>query len=94
MPPLGVVALPYADDDSQRYTLATGDILVAITDGFYEAADPARVLFDEDRIREIVRGARDRTAREILDAIKREVHAFTQHAPLEDDQTGLIIKRL
>jgi hypothetical protein len=29
-----------------------------------------------------------------LDAIKREVHAFTQHAPLEDDQTGLIIKRL
>jgi phosphoserine phosphatase len=94
MPPLGVVALPYADDDSQRYTLATGDILVAITDGFYEAADPARVLFDEDRIRAIVRGARDRTAREILDAIKREVHAFTQNAPLEDDQTGLIIKRL
>jgi serine phosphatase RsbU (regulator of sigma subunit) len=51
-------------------------------------------LFDEDRIRAIVRGARDRTAREILDAIKREVHAFTQNAPLEDDQTGLIIKRL
>jgi phosphoserine phosphatase len=94
MPPLGVVALPYADADSQRYTLAPGDILVAITDGFYEAADPARVLFDEDRIREIVRGARDRTAREILNAIKSEVHAFTQHAPLEDDQTGLIIKRL
>ena len=94
MPPLGVVALPYADEVSQRYTLVTGDILVAITDGFYEAADPARVLFDEDRIRAIVRGARDRTAREILDAIKREVHAFTQNAPLEDDQTGLIIKRL
>ena len=94
MPPLGVVALPYSEDDSQHYVLASGDILVAITDGFYEAADPGRTLFDEDRIRDIVRGVRDRSSREILDAIKREVHAFTQHAPLEDDQTGLIIKRL
>jgi serine phosphatase RsbU (regulator of sigma subunit) len=94
MPPLGVVALPYSEDDSQHYVLASGDILVAITDGFYEAADPGRTLFDEDRIRNIVRGVRDCSSREILDAIKREVHAFTQHAPLEDDQTGLIIKRL
>ncbi|RLS46028.1 MAG: GAF domain-containing protein [Planctomycetota bacterium] len=94
MPPLGVVPLPYSEDDAQRYTLASGDILVAITDGFYEAASPERVLFDEERIRQIVRSARDQSSREILDAIKREVHAFTQHAPLEDDQTGLIIKRL
>jgi phosphoserine phosphatase len=94
MPPLGVFALPYADEDSQRFRLESGDILVAITDGFYEAPSPQKDRFDEDRIKEIVRANRDRSSREILDAIKKVVHDFSEHRPLEDDQTGLIIRRL
>lgn len=94
MPPLGVFALPYADADSQRFRLESGDILVAITDGFYEAPNPEKDRFDEDRIKEIVRANRDRSSREILDAIKKVVHDFSEHQPLEDDQTGLIIRRL
>jgi phosphoserine phosphatase len=93
MPPLGVVALPYADSDSQRFDLAPGDILVAITDGFYEAPDHQRQLFDEARVQDVVRTARDRPAREILAAVKAAVHEFSGHRPLEDDQTGIIIKR-
>lgn len=94
MPPLGVFPLPYADEDSQRFRLESGDILVAITDGFYEAPNPGKDRFDEDRIKEIVRANRDRSSREILDAIKKVVHDFSEHQPLEDDQTGLIIRRL
>lgn len=94
MPPLGVFPLPYADADSQRFRLEPGDILVAITDGFYEAPNPQKDRFDEDRIKEIVRANRDRSSREILDAIKKVVHDFSEHQPLEDDQTGLIIRRL
>jgi len=94
MPPLGVFALPYADEDSQRFRLESGDIVVAITDGFYEAPSPQKDRFDEDRIKEVVRANRDRSSREILDAIKKVVHDFSEHRPLEDDQTGLIIRRL
>ena len=94
MPPLGVFPLPYADADSQRFRLESGDILVAITDGFYEAPNPEKDRFDEDRVKEIVRANRDRSSREILDAIKKVVHDFSEHQPLEDDQTGLIIRRL
>lgn len=94
MPPLGVFALPYSDGDSQRYVVEPGDVLVAITDGFYEAPDAQRDLFAEERVRDIVRATRDLPAQGIFDAIKRAVHAFSNHAPLEDDQTGLVIKRL
>jgi phosphoserine phosphatase len=93
MPPFGVAALPYSDGDSQRFTIAPGDVLVAITDGFYEAPDAERNLYGEERVQEIVRAMRDRPAREIFDAIKASVHDFSGHRPLEDDQTGLIVKR-
>ena len=33
------------------------------------------------------------SAREIFEAIKRTVADFSGHAPLEDDQTGLIVRR-
>ena len=94
MPPLGVFALPYSDADSQRFTLSPGDILVAITDGFYEAPDEARNRFEEERVAAVVRASRDLPAREIMDAIKSAVHGFSGHRPLEDDQTGIIVKRL
>jgi phosphoserine phosphatase len=93
MPPFGVAALPYSDGDSQRFTIAPGDVLVAITDGFYEAPDAERNLYGEERVQEIVRAMRDRPAREIFEAIKASVHDFSGHRPLEDDQTGLIVKR-
>lgn len=93
MPPFGVAALPYSEGDSQRFTIAPGDVLVAITDGFYEAPDAERNLFGEERVQGIVRATRDRPAREILEAIKSAVHDFSGHRPLEDDQTGLVVKR-
>jgi serine phosphatase RsbU (regulator of sigma subunit) len=68
-------------------------VLVAITDGFYEAPDAERNLYGEERVQEIVRAMRDRPAREIFEAIKASVHDFSGHRPLEDDQTGLIVKR-
>ena len=95
MPPMGVFALPYGEEDSRHLDLAPGDIVVAITDGFYEAPAPGpdRDRFESERVKSVVRGARDLPAAEIFEAIKRAVHEFSAHAPLEDDQTGLIVKR-
>lgn len=92
-PPLGVFQLPYSEEDAHKLLLGPGDILVAITDGFYEAPDANRDRFEEERVKEIVRAHRDAGAREIFEAIKRTVAEFSGHAPLEDDQTGLIVRR-
>ena len=93
MPPMGVFALPYADADTQRFAMEPGDVLVAITDGFYEAPDAERNRFEEERVKDLVRANRDRPAAEIFRAVKEAVHAWSGHRPLEDDQTGLVIVR-
>jgi hypothetical protein len=43
---------------------------------------------------ETVRGARDGSAHEVLAALKRAVDAFTGGAPLEDDRTALVVRRV
>ncbi len=93
MPPLGVFPLPYGDEEGQRFQMEPGDILVAITDGFYEAPNANKDRFDEERVCQIVRDHRDGTAQQIFDGIKSVVHAFSGDIPLEDDQTGVIVKR-
>ena len=93
MPPFAVFALPYAESDAQRYVIERGDVLVAITDGFYEAPDANKDRFEEDRVKAVVRACRDRPAREIMAAVKDAVHAFSEHRPLEDDQTGIVVRR-
>jgi serine phosphatase RsbU (regulator of sigma subunit) len=94
-PPLGVVPVPYDDAESRRFRLGAGDLLVALTDGYFEA--PAAVggdRFGDARVMEAVRGARDGPAHEVLEALKRAVEAFTGGAPLEDDRTALVVRRV
>jgi phosphoserine phosphatase len=93
-PPLGVVPVPYGDGDSRRFTLGPGDLLVALTDGFFEAPAPEGDRFGDARVMEAVRGARDGTAHEVLAALKQAVDAFTGGAPLEDDRTALVVRRV
>jgi phosphoserine phosphatase len=93
MPPFAVFALPYAESDAQRFTIERGDVLVAITDGFYEAADANRELFGDERMQQVIRAGRDLPAAELFARIRETVSAFTGGAPLEDDQTGLVVRR-
>jgi serine phosphatase RsbU (regulator of sigma subunit) len=94
-PPLGVVPLPYDDAESRRLTLGPGDLLLALTDGYFEApAADGGELFRDERVMEAIRGARDGTAHEVLAAIQAAVEAFTGGAPLEDDRTALVVRRV
>jgi sigma-B regulation protein RsbU (phosphoserine phosphatase) len=93
MPPLGVFTVPYGDEDSKRQSLEPGDILVAVTDGFFEAANAGRELFGEDRACDVIRRLRDAGATGIFAGLRDAAREFTSDAPLEDDQTGLVIVR-
>lgn len=74
-------------------TIVTGDIVVMFTDGVTEAMSPEEEEYGEERLLEVLAEARGGTATEILDAIHRDVIAFTGSATaLSDDLTMVVMK--
>jgi serine phosphatase RsbU (regulator of sigma subunit) len=71
--------------------LAAGDVLVIYTDGISEASPNAEDEFGEERVLEVVRGHRQGSANEIMDAVIGEVQKFSQ-GEQADDMT-LIVAR-
>ncbi len=74
--------------------LEPGDLFVVLSDGFYEAMDPSREEFEEERVADILRRHHDERPAAILDRIKAAVEEFTHGAPYSDDRTAVIVKRL
>jgi serine phosphatase RsbU (regulator of sigma subunit) len=91
--PLGIDEEPY-DDGIQRIILEPGDLVVLLTDGFYEFQNQAGDLFGNQRIAEVILATYRKPAKEILAALLEAVRAFGRSAPQLDDMTALIIKRL
>jgi PAS domain S-box-containing protein len=73
-------------------TLAPGEIVVLLTDGFEEAVAPDDRVFGIDRVFQIVREHRDKSAQEIVQALCDAVHAFLQQTPQADDVTVIVAK--
>lgn len=84
--------------DSRYYeyfeTLEPGQALVLYTDGVTEAMNSAGDEYGRDRLIEAVRQCRDRSAREMIDYIHRELNAWTEGQGAHDDVTFFIIKAL
>lgn len=76
-----------------RIALAEGDMLVLLTDGFYEWAATSGEAFGEERVLELIRRLHDRPASEIIDSIYRAVVDFAAGARQGDDLTAVIVKR-
>jgi sigma-B regulation protein RsbU (phosphoserine phosphatase) len=88
--PLGI--FEEATYDEWGVTLAAGDILVFHSDGLAEASNSEGQFFGTERLRTFIEERHDMTARELSDALLREVDLFTQSAPLSDDRTLVIVK--
>jgi len=73
---------------------ASGDVLVAYTDGITEAQDHQDELFGNDRLLRCVRSNLGRPAQDIQDAIIRDVYDFTDDAPQYDDITLVVLARM
>lgn len=87
--PLGIFAnFPY---DSQKTTLEKGAMLLLYTDGVTEAENPAKELYSEERLMEVLEaGAQD--AKGVVCNIKASVEKYADGAEQSDDITILCLK--
>jgi sigma-B regulation protein RsbU (phosphoserine phosphatase) len=78
--------------DELSFDLSVGDRFVFCTDGVSEANDALGREFGSDRLLEVVRGVRSRSAREIVDAIFAAVQEFRADTPPNDDMTAVALE--
>ena len=88
----------WPDEDyrvSDPVGLKEGDVLLLFTDGIPEARElesDSKEQFGMDRLREVIRGKRSRSSREIVESVVREVREFARDDQFEDDLTLIVVK--
>lgn len=71
-----------------------GQTLVIYTDGVTEAASAEGEEYGRERLEQIVREGREKSARELIDFIYRDILRWTDGRGSDDDMTFIIIKAL
>jgi len=91
--PLGI--MPEIDfGEAATFDMKVGDMMVLVTDGFFEWCNAEREPFGVERLNEIIRSHRDASSSEIIRAMYSDVTAFVgPDQPQDDDLTAVIIKR-
>ncbi len=78
--------------EEKQLPMEEGDVLILYTDGITEAQNDAGELFGLGRLCGIIGARHSESPREISDAVLREVSAFTDGAPPQDDMTMIVMK--
>jgi sigma-B regulation protein RsbU (phosphoserine phosphatase) len=74
--------------------LSEGDILVLYTDGVTEAQDEQDAMYENDRFCKVLSSNRLAPASGMMSAILQDVHQFIGNAPIFDDITLIVIKKI
>ena len=74
--------------------LSSGDVLVLMTDGFFEWANPEGELYGTRRLEKIVRESSSLSAEEIISKMYSAVTDFARGTEQQDDLTAVVLKRL
>jgi sigma-B regulation protein RsbU (phosphoserine phosphatase) len=69
-----------------------GDSLLLYTDGVTEVLNLGNEQFGQERLAELVQQNADRTAPDLLQAVRQAVSAFGGNRPLMDDVTMVALK--
>lgn len=91
-PPLGAFCESgYADETMQ---FKTGDVLILFTDGIIESQNSSGDFYDDERLLALIRRlpTDSLSARQIKDAIIKDVNAFVGNAVQQDDMTIVVVK--
>lgn len=72
--------------------LASGDLVLLLSDGIEETCGPDDNLFGVDRILEVVRAQRLKTSQEIVQALYEATRSHADQAPQLDDITAIVVK--
>ena len=73
--------------------LSPGDLLVLYTDGVTEAQNPQGEFFGEERLLDVALELYGAPARQVQDALLKEVHSFVAGAPRQDDIALIVVRR-
>lgn len=76
----------------QPFQMQPGDVLLYYTDGATEAPSPTGDLFEDERLKAVIRASAEGSPKAILDAIKAALRAWTGGAPNRDDLTLVAVK--
>ena len=74
--------------------LEPGDLVVLATDGLYEAASPAGLLWGLDPVRDAIAAAAHEGAHGVIEALRAGVFGHAEKLTLEDDITLLVAEKL
>ena len=91
--PLGLMP-EMAYDPETTLALASGDMLVLLTDGFYEWQRADGDQLGMERICDLLRRHHALPAAELIQTIRAAVEEFAAGAPQIDDLTAVIVKRV
>ena len=90
--PLGMIAgVKYSHGTD--VSLSSGDMLVLVTDGFYEWENPEGEEFGMSRLESVIRESRDYPSEEVIKRLRSGVMSFSRGTSQQDDLTAVIIRR-
>ncbi len=87
---IGVLPISLAENHALPF--GPGDLLIAATDGFSEARNPADELFGYDRLLQLAAELHEKSAQHISEALFAAVDRFGAGHPQDDDQTLVVVK--
>jgi len=90
--PLGMIdGMSY--EDSRLNYLRAGDMIVLVTDGFYEWQNPQSEEFGLTRLKDTIHAARDCSPEEVIAKLYAAVKDFSKGTAQNDDLTAVVLKR-
>lgn len=89
--PFGVTPTP--EYPPTKVALARGDLLILITDGFFEWHNLSGEQFGLPRLRQAILDTADAPIDEIAQRIYEKVRDFTTNAAQDDDMTAVVLRR-
>ena len=92
MPGVPLGSFPGSSYDEFTFDLKLGDVFVFCSDGVFEANDALAREFGAKRLLKVVDETRNRTTREMVDAIFEAVQEFRGETLPNDDMTAVAIK--
>ena len=86
--------MPEREYEERPIHIRDGDILVLYTDGVTEAESPSGELFGTERLVDMVKTNRQRSAKEMRETVVQEIIRFRDPSSQPDDLTIVIIKAI
>jgi sigma-B regulation protein RsbU (phosphoserine phosphatase) len=89
-PVLGL--LPEGQYEQGELRIMATDLLIAFSDGIFEAPNAANEEFGETRLIDVVRDAWNTSPENIRDVVLSAVRNFIRDTPVADDQTLVVVR--